>query len=168
MIARRVWLACTTTPTPRDIAEGALALALFAALSALLGAATGLLHYAPRPADEVALLALRALLIPALGEEFVFRAMLVPSRDEAPNALRPIALSVVLFAAWHVVETLFLPGSAATFLRADFLALAALLGLLCAILRWRSGSIWTAVALHWIIVVAWQGWFGGPSFGIPN
>ncbi len=94
--------------------------------------------------------------------------MLVPSRDEAPNALRPIALSVVLFAAWHVVETLFLPGSAATFLRADFLALAALLGLLCAILRWRSGSIWPAVALHWIVVVAWQGWFGGPSFGIPN
>jgi predicted Abi (CAAX) family protease len=45
------------------------------------------------------------------------------------------------------------------------LALAALLGFACAILRWRASSIWTAVALHWVVVVAWQGWFGGLSFG---
>ena len=111
------------------------------------------------------MLAVRAFFIPALGEEFVFRALLVPSRVDAPNAIWPIALSVTLFTLWHVVETLFLPNSSATFLRADFLALAALLGLLCALLRWRSGSIWTAVHLHWLVVIAWQGWFGGPSFG---
>jgi|CXWL01.1.fsa_nt_gi predicted Abi (CAAX) family protease len=165
---QRGWRACVTAPTPRDFAESAMALCLFAAVAAFGASAFGLAHLTPRSAPEIALLAVRALFIPAFGEEFVFRAMLVPSRDEAPNALPPIALSVVLFTAWHVVETLFLPGSAATFLRVDFLALAALLGLLCAILRWRSGSIRTAVALHWIIVVAWQGWFGGPSFGIPN
>lgn len=80
----------------------------------------------------------------------------------------PIALSTLAFTLWHVVETTFLPNSAATFLRADFLALAAWLGVLCALLRWRSGSIWTAVALHWLVVVAWQGWFGGPTFGAPS
>ena len=95
----------------------------------------------------------------------MFRAALVPSRSEASRASVAIALSVLAFTLWHVVETLFLPYSAATFLRADFLALAALLGLFCALLRWRSGSIWTAVALHWLAVVAWQGWLGGPSFG---
>ena len=84
---------------------------------------------------------------------------------EAARAALWIALSCALFTLWHVVETTFLPGSAATFLRADFLAMAAALGLLCALLRWRSGSIWTAVALHWAAVVAWQGWFGGPAFG---
>jgi predicted Abi (CAAX) family protease len=111
------------------------------------------------------LLALRALLIPALGEELFFRAALAPGREEGGRVAAPIVNSTLLFTLWHVVETGFLPGSAATFLRADFLTLAALLGLACAILRWRSNSIWTAVALHWIVVVAWQGWFGGPSFG---
>ena len=165
---QRGWRACVTAPTPRDFAESAMALCLFATIAALVASAFGLAHFTPRSAPEIALIAVHALFVPALGEEFVFRAMLAPSRDEAPNALRPIALSVILFTAWHVVETSFLPGSAATFLRVDFLALAALLGLLCAILRWRSGSIWPAVVLHWIVVVAWQGWFGGPSFGIPN
>lgn len=162
---RRVWLACTTGPTPRDFAEAALALALLAALASFLGAATGLLHYAPRPADEIAFIAARAVFIPALGEELVFRAALVPSRAEAPRPGAAIAVSVLAFTLWHVAETLFLPGAGATFLRGDFLALAALLGALCAILRWRSGSIWTAAALHWLVVLAWQGWFGGPSFG---
>ncbi len=80
----------------------------------------------------------------------------------------PIALSTLAFTLWHVIETFFLPSSAATFLRPDFLALAALLGLAGAILRWRSDSIWTAVALHWLVVLAWQAWFGGPSFGVPR
>ncbi|MBL8536758.1 MAG: CPBP family intramembrane metalloprotease [Hyphomonadaceae bacterium] len=78
----------------------------------------------------------------------------MPGRDEVAKP----------FALWHVAEAAFLPGTAATFLRTDFLALAALLGLLCAILRRRSSSIWTAVTLHWLVVVVWQGFFGGPSF----
>lgn len=165
---RRAWLACKAAPRPRDVSELAVAMFLFAILADFVTSATGLAYFAPRGAGEIAFIAIRAFFIPALGEEIVFRAMLVPSRAEAPNAWRPIALSVALFTVWHVVETLFLPNSAATFLRADFLALAALLGLLCALLRWRSESIWTAVTLHWLVVVVWQGWFGGPSFGAPR
>ncbi len=165
MIASRVRRACATLPTLRDFAECVLALCLFAALAALVTSATGLAHFAPRSAPEIALIALRALFVPALGEEIVFRAALVPSRAEAPRPGAAIAFSVLAFTLWHVAETLFLPGAGATFLRADFLALAAMLGLFCAILRWRSGSIWTAVALHWSVVLAWQGWFGAPSFG---
>jgi len=131
-------------------------------------AQTDLLHWSPLSAPQLAVLAARALFIPALGEELMFRAALIPGRHEGAPALPWIALSVVLFTGWHVVETTFLPGSAATFLRADFLTLAAVLGLLCALLRWRSESIWTAVALHWLVVVAWQGWFGGPRFGAPS
>jgi predicted Abi (CAAX) family protease len=167
VIFRRVWRACVTPPNLRALLDLALAACVFGLVAVFVGAAGGLIAYAPRPSGEFALLAFRAFFIPALGEEFVFRAMLVPSRADAPNAFWPIALSAALFTGWHVVETLFLPNSSATFLRADFLALAASLGLLCAILRWRSGSIWTAVALHWLVVVAWQGWFGGPSLGAP-
>jgi predicted Abi (CAAX) family protease len=28
-------------------------------------------------------------------------------------------------------------------------------------LRWRTGSLWPAVLLHWLEVAGWQIWFGG-------
>ncbi|MBK8545307.1 MAG: CPBP family intramembrane metalloprotease [Caulobacteraceae bacterium] len=138
---------------------------VFAAVAAAISLATGLAHWSPRDLGQFAFLALRAFFIPALGEELMFRAALVPAVGESKNPAFWIVVSTLLFGLWHVADTVFLPGSASTWLRFDFLALAMLLGLLCAILRFRSGSIWTAVALHWIIVVAWQGWFGGPAFG---
>jgi predicted Abi (CAAX) family protease len=100
-----------------------------------------------------------------LGEELVFRGAFIPGREERTDPVLPIIVSTLAFALWHVVETLFLPHAAATFLRPDFLAMTVLLGLTCAALRWRSGSTWPAIALHWFVIVAWQGWFGGPSFG---
>lgn len=165
---QRTWRACKTAPRPRDFAELAIAATLFAILAGFVASASGLAHFAPRSVGEIAIIALRAFFIPALGEELLFRAALIPGREEGAGPMLPIALSTLAFTLWHVIETIFLPSSAATFLRPDFLALAALLGLACAILRWRSGSIWTAVALHWLVVLAWQGWFGGPSFGAPR
>lgn len=164
-LLRRAWLACSAAPRPRDFAELAIAATPFAILAGFAASATGLAHLAPRSASDIALIALRAFFVPALGEEFVFRGALIPEREEGAKPTLAIALSTLAFTLWHVAETTFLPNSAATFLRPDFLALAALLGLACAILRWRSGSIWTAVTLHWLVVLAWQGWFGGPSFG---
>src|SRR5262245_3349336 len=136
VVFARVRRACATAPNARDGADLALAGAAFAGLAALVGAAAGLMHWQPLPASQLALLAVRALFIPALGEELVFRAALVPGRDESVRPFFWMAVSTMLFTGWHIVETTFLPGSAATFLRADFLALAAALGLLCAILRW--------------------------------
>jgi CAAX protease family protein len=141
------------------------ALIVFATAATAVSLATGLAHWSPRELWLISFLALRAFFVPALGEELVFRAGLVPTAGESARPAFWIAVSTLLFGLWHVTETVFLPGSAQTFLRIDFLALALFLGLLCAILRFRSGSIWTAVALHWIVVIAWQGWFGGPTFG---
>lgn len=167
-IATRALRAFATRPRAEDVRHLALAAVLFAAFAAIVGAWTGLLHWSPLPVAQLAPLAVRAFVVPVLGEEFMFRALLVPARNETARPALWIGLSCALFTVWHVVETTFLWGSAATFLRVDFLVLAAALGLLCALLRWRSSSIWTAVALHWIAVVAWQGWFGGPSFGAPR
>lgn len=150
-------------PSGRDWIECALALTLLSALYLCVGFSTGLLRFAPRPMEEVALVAATALVAPALFEELVFRALLIPSRQDAPRALGWIAASTVLFTVWHLVETLYLPNATSIFTRPDFLALAAALGLTCAILRRRSGSLWTAVAVHWLIVVGWLGFFGGPS-----
>jgi predicted Abi (CAAX) family protease len=163
-LALRIRTALLCAPKPEDWRDFAVAAVAMAAAGAVIGS-PALLHFVPRDAADSALIALRALFVPALGEELIFRAALVPGRAENKRVIAPIMISTALFTLWHAVETTFLPGSAATFLRLDFLTLAALLGLACAILRWRSNAIWTAVALHWLVVVAWQGWFGGPSFG---
>jgi predicted Abi (CAAX) family protease len=162
-IVARVRLALVTRPSGRDWIELAFATALFSAVAATFGFSTHLLHFAPRGAGEIARVAITAFVAPALSEELVFRGAMVPGRAEGGLTFAWIVVSTVLFTLWHVVETSFLPGGAAFFCRFDFLAIAALLGLTCALLRYRSGSIWTAVALHWLAAVAWIGWFGGPS-----
>ena len=98
----------------------------------------------------------------------MFRGLLIPDRIVAPQATSPVLLSTALFVLWHPLQTLWWKEAAAVFLRPDFLAIVALLGLLCAVLRRRSGSIWPAVALHWAVVVGWKGWLGTtpqPPFG---
>ena len=160
----RLLRAVKTRPRARDWAELAAAAGALTIVVGPLGFWTGLLASRPRPLGEVAMLALSALVAPGLGEELPFRGLLVPDRTEADRAWLAIAGSTVLFCLWHVVEaTTFLPKAAPLFLRPDFLAWTVMLGLACAVLRRRSGSIWTAVLLHWVAVVAWQGWLGGPG-----
>jgi predicted Abi (CAAX) family protease len=160
----RLWRSLATVPTGRDVIELGLAAALVAAVVGPAGFATGLLTWRPRPGPEVLRLAAAALLAPGLGEEAPFRGALVPDRREAISPALPILLSTGVFSLWHLVEaTTFLPRARPLFLRADFLAWTVLLGLVCAVLRRRSGSLWPAVLLHWAAVVAWQGWLGGPG-----
>ena len=119
-----------------------------------------------RPGFDNAGLPLRllsAFFVPALGEETLFRGLLVPDRSETARPLPAIALATAQFVAWHGVETLFLRHAAPIFLRPDFLACAAILGAGCAVIRWRTGSLWPAVVLHWGAVVVWQTWLGGPN-----
>ena len=105
-----------------------------------------------------------ALFAPALGEEALFRGPFIPGRSEVGRPWLAIALVTLAFTLWHVVEaTTFLPKAAPIFLRADFLACAAALGLGAGVIRWRTGSLWPAVALHWLVVMVWQTWLGGPG-----
>jgi predicted Abi (CAAX) family protease len=101
------------------------------------------------------------LFVPALGEEIPFRGLLVPARDEAGRPWTAIALSTALYVAWHPLEALTFMPKATMFLRPDFLACTAILGLGCALMRWRTGSLWPAVILHGGFVVVWQTWLGG-------
>jgi predicted Abi (CAAX) family protease len=152
----------TTVPNFRDWGELVFTAALLGGLFGGLGLLTGLLEYKPQPLEVVGRIALTALFVPALGEEVLFRALLIPDRPGSPTAWRPVAVSTVLFTLWHAAETLWLPGARTIFLRPDFLAWAAALGLACAALYRRSGSLWPPILLHWAAVVAWQGWMGGP------
>lgn len=157
----RLRSALLTVPTGRDWLEAAGAMLGLALVLGPLGAATGLFVIQSRPWIEVGAIALAALFIPAFLEEALFRGFL-PGRNDPTPVTVPVAGSVIAFVGWHVVETIWLPGAAPVFLRWDFLVAAGLIGLACAILRIRSGSLWTAVVVHWLAVAAWQSWLGGP------
>jgi predicted Abi (CAAX) family protease len=161
LLLRRLRHGLTTLPRLRDWLELALAASVLAVIVGPLGLATGLLRWAPRPIDLVAIAGV--FFVPALGEELLFRGPWIPERSEGVSAARPILWTTVAFTLWHVFETTWLPRAAPLFERPDFLAWTALLGLACAILRRRSGSLWPAVILHWAAVVAWETWLGGPS-----
>jgi predicted Abi (CAAX) family protease len=164
VIVRRALGALVTRPSRRDWAEAALAALAAGAVGYALGMRSGL--FRPGPSDHRGLVgtALLTLVTPALGEELVFRGALIPSRTERPSAAAEMTLSTALFTLWHVLEArTFLRPAAPVFLRVDFLLLAALEGAVCAVLRRRSGSIWTCVALHWAEVMVWKLWLGGPS-----
>lgn len=127
----------------------------------VLGRRTGLFRPAPGRPSLVA--ALGVLIVPALGEELLFRGALTPGREENADDLTAVAGSTAAFTLWHVVEALtFLPGARSTFLRPDFLVLAALEGAVCGWLRRRTGSIWPGVLLHAAEVFVWKTWLGGP------
>lgn len=141
--------------------------ALIAALYALsawgLGFATGLYQWAPRLDLDMARAALIALVLPALGEELVFRGALIPTKAEAPRARAEIALALAVFLAWHPLNAaLFFPSVLPLFADWRFLAVTAMLGLACSHLWRATGSLWPAVALHWLAVVVWKALLGAP------
>jgi predicted Abi (CAAX) family protease len=158
----RAWTSLTTWPTARGwglaVVVGAAALALELAI----GLRGGFLRPAPADWSVLAWSLPLAVFVPALGEELVFRGLLVPGREAGGRATTAILLSTAAFVGWHVFEGLtFMRAAALIFLRADFLATTAVLGLSCAVLRHRTGSLWPAVLLHWLEVAGWQIWFGG-------
>ena len=129
---------------------------------AIVGFSTGLYALHAANLAGMPLRLLTVLVAPAIGEEAVFRGLLVPDRAEAARPLAPLTLAILIFVLWHLVEAhTFLPAAAPLFDRPDFLICAGLLGTGCAWIRWRTGSIWPGVALHWTMVTIWQTWLGG-------
>ncbi|WJY17912.1 CPBP family glutamic-type intramembrane protease [Alteriqipengyuania flavescens] len=139
-------------------------LAWLAPVVALCGNFGGWIAWQPDfSADTFKLLAI-ALIAPALGEELLFRAALLPApAPERSLPLGAIAFSTLLFAAWHPFQTLVHDGPfAQLMLEPTFLLAVIALGVACARLYWRSGSIWPAVALHWLVVAVFKALFGAP------
>lgn len=138
----------------------AVALAVIAVIAGL----SGLVRWQPDLTDWP-LRSGMVLLVPALTEEIVFRGLLTPSRGESRHDQLWFWAGLAAFVLWHVVEALtFLSGAAYLFLRPDFLACAGLLGAACALMRYRTGSLWPAVLLHGVTVFIWQTALNGPGF----
>jgi predicted Abi (CAAX) family protease len=165
----RVWRALRTWPDAKGwsrlLAESAWLLPLLLAL----GFFGGLMSWQPRADWQIVRLALAAILVPALGEELLFRAALLPNpRSHQPEA-GPVLLSTALFVLWHPPQALiFGPHWATVVLDPRFLACVAALGFASARLYLWTGSIWPSVLLHWLVVVAWKALLGGPSPWVPG
>jgi len=154
-------------------AAGKEALWLFPAL-VLFGWLGGFLTWQPNLTPQLALLALIAFFVPSLGEETIFRGILLKPPSDGASGLGPVVLSAALFTLWHPLQLLGcrwlvsgpcpLPWASIGFCF-WFLAACFALGLACARVVLKTRSIWPAVVLHWIVVVAWIGLFGGFARG---
>lgn len=159
----RLLTSLRTLPSPRGWAFCLAVSAATLATMMLIGFVTGLYRLQP-PEPGLALRVLVVFFVPALGEEIPFRGLLTPGPNDSARPRLEIALSTSLYTLWHVFEAVtFLPAAAPIFLRPDFLLCCAVLGLGCAVMKRRTGSIWPAVILHWALVVIWQTWLGGVS-----
>jgi predicted Abi (CAAX) family protease len=158
----RVRRSLTTWPTARGWRLAAMVGAVALVVELAIGLWGGFLRPTPGDWSVLPMALALAVLVPSLGEEVVFRGLLTPGREEVGDPWRAVLPSTAVFVLWHVFEALtFMPQAAPVFLRADFLSTTAVLGLACGWLRWRTGSLWPAVLLHWLEVAGWQIWFGG-------
>ena len=138
-------------------------LTLFALVAVPFSLLSGLFEWAPSSEGLLAL-ALLAVVLPALGEELIFRAPLLWFQKRGA-VFWPAALSLILFVLWHPFNAwLFLQEARTLATDPRFLFLVVGLGLACTFATLRSGSLWPAVLIHWLVVVSWKGLFGGPQF----
>jgi uncharacterized protein len=163
-LAARLAGAVSTWPDRRGWARALFEAGWSLPLILLLGWAGGL--FDPGWTDDPALLArlaLIAIIAPAIGEELLFRAALLPAKDEPMHPARG-ALAIGLFVLWHPLQIIpFGRHWAEIVLDPWFLACVAVLGLALTRLYRATGSIWPGVLLHWLAVVGWKAFLGGPS-----
>jgi predicted Abi (CAAX) family protease len=103
--------------------------------------------------------------LPALVEEVGFRLLLIPHPIETARSSDIYLWSIgslILFIIYHPLNarTFYQLGNP-TFMDWRFLLLTGLLGLVCSIAYLITGSIWSAVVIHWLVVGLWLKLFGG-------
>lgn len=166
VVMQRLVSAWTTLPTFQDWAIAALLLGMYAAVVLPLGFRQRFLQvhdFLPWPQMVVVLGA--SVLSPGLSEELLYRVVLLPHPAEQPAAIAWWgwnSLSLGVFVLSHLLSAYsFFPAARSTFVQPVFLVMAGILGVVCAIAYQQSGSLWTPVFVHWLIVVIWLLRLGG-------
>jgi uncharacterized protein len=150
--AARAW------PDLRQWWQTFLLLTLFASFTLLVAKLDTAFNFSVRTGwGELLAIAALGFFVPALGEEMVFRVALA-----GRTGVWRATLALALFVLWHPAQVwLGLPMAQPAFLEPGFLIIAAALGLTCT-LAWRmTGSVWSAVVIHWLTVVGWKALLGG-------
>lgn len=163
-VIARVSAAVRKVPSVRDWRMTVWTALVLAPLLAIMVLGSETMKWQPVFDTATLRLALIALVLPALGEEILFRAALLPMPMEGkPMPPKALLLATLLFVLWHPLQALVFGGvRGEIFLDPFFLGAVAALGLACGQLYWRTRSIWPPVVLHWLVVVGWKALAGGP------
>ncbi len=142
-----------------------VALCVYGVMVVPFGMSIGFLKFQPElnPGQWLNV-AVGSFLMPGLSEELMFRTFLIPHPTEP---MPPLVRQQWIFGSW-VLFILFhlLPWTPSFFHEMPFLWGAGLLGILCTLSYLQSRSMWTAVFIHWAIVVQWLlVWGGLEKFG---
>lgn len=102
----------------------------------------------------------------SIGEEALFRGVLLRPTAEGRSGLAPAMLSALIFMLWHPLQTAFYDPLWEPYAwRWWFLAGTALLGFACARLTQSTRSLWPAILLHLLVALGWKTLYGIPSCG---
>ena len=164
-LINKVRKALATPPNRKDIMAVARELMWLTPILGLCLILSDQMRWEPKFDTALLRLAIIALFVPALGEEVVFRVVMLSKPDpRTPLPIIPALLALSLFVAWHPFQSLFVSDARAViFCDPWFLIAAAAMGFACTRLYWRSGSIWSAIFVHWLVVIAWKALAGGPA-----
>lgn len=167
LLGHRLVQATLTRPTWRDWLLAAKLLGLYALVTIPLSLMNGLTQLDPADLSWQArgVLAARVLVFPAIVEEGFWRVLLLPHKTERMNDRKRWLLGLpilALFVLMHPLNAMtFYASALSTFTNPVFLISSALLGLICMVTYWRSGSWWVPITVHWVIVFMWLMYFGG-------
>lgn len=105
-------------------------------------------------------LILSLLLMPAIAEEIIFRVLLLPNTKlETPSFISMIlwgSITITAYVLYHPLNAItFYKKGFPVFLKPFFLLAVTFLGIICTIIYFYSGSLWTSVIIHWLVVVVW-------------
>lgn len=172
LLAYRLGTAFFTLPDANGWLLTLLLFAGFAVLTFFILRTTRLFSFSliGLPRSSVLLLMLIAVFTPSLPEEIVYRVLLLPHPSEAVSlGMRVLwgGAALLVFVLAHPLLALTAwPWSRRIFYRPAFLAIVALLGTVCTLAYWATGSLWAPVSMHWATIVGWKLFYGGPDFNL--
>ncbi|VEP17912.1 putative Abi/CAAX family protease [Hyella patelloides LEGE 07179] len=154
-----------TLPSKNDWLLGIVLLLFYGLVALFWGFKSNFFHLRLLTSPlKVSQIIMTSFFAPALLEEIVFRVFLLPQPTQNLEQLPWIVITIdlLIFVVYHPLNALtFFPKANVTFLNYTFLSLTALLGFICVIAYWQSGSVWLPVILHWITVITWLIGLGG-------
>jgi predicted Abi (CAAX) family protease len=166
LLVRRVSIAFSTIPDFTDWLVVAMLVLVYSAIALTVGFWSGFLKIDVQTSQRTIVgVLIGCLLSPGISEEIFFRVLILPHPEENASGLVLWlwgGASLALFVVYHPLNALtFYPVGRSTFMNPVFLLLAAVLGVACSIAYLQSGSIWPAVAIHWLTVTVWLLLLGG-------
>ncbi len=159
-------MAFSTIPDRTDWLVAVMLVLVYTAIALKLGFRSGFLTVDVQTSKPIiAGVLVGCLLSPGLTEELFFRVLILPHPEENASGLALLfwgGVSLALFVVYHPLNALtFYPEGRSTFMNPVFLRLAAILGGACTVAYLQSGSLWSAVAIHWLAVTVWLLLLGG-------